>query len=59
MVEVYNLWKNNPDKINNLKKSAKNYITHTYSLHKEIDMFRKFFSEITVSNKYKFKNNKN
>ena len=51
MIEVYNLWKKNPNKINNLKKSAKNYIAQTYSIDKEIDMFRKFFSEIIVSNK--------
>ncbi len=46
ILEVYNLWDENPDRIKELQKKAKEYVFKNYSLKNEIKQFRELFEKI-------------
>ncbi|MFX1363415.1 MAG: glycosyltransferase family 4 protein [Promethearchaeota archaeon] len=46
ILETYNLWKNNPERILELQKLAKNYVFKNYSSEIELHMFRDLLQKI-------------
>lgn len=47
IIEVYNLWINNPKKFKILQKSAKEYAFQNYAFSKELEMFKSLINKFT------------